>query len=84
MGHTAVLSVRPSSARAAAGTVLRIAGCIPSFFTRKKGALGPLLSALVGASKRVTPTLQILLKALTVVEKKVLICTVHVGTCIQE
>ena len=38
------------------GTLLRIAGCIPAFSTRGKGALGPLLSALAGASKRETPT----------------------------
>ena len=38
------------------GTLLRIAGSIPVFSTRGKGALGPLLSALVGASKRETPT----------------------------
>ena len=31
-------------------------GCIRSYPTRGKGALGPLLSALVGASKRETPT----------------------------
>ena len=31
-------------------------GCIPAYPTRRKGALGPLLSALVGASKGETPT----------------------------
>ena len=39
-----------------AGTLLQVAGCIPAFSTRGKGALGPLLSALAGARKRVTPT----------------------------
>ena len=34
----------------------RIAGCIPAFSTRGKGALGPLLSAPAGAGKRETPT----------------------------
>ena len=36
--------------------LLRFAGCIPAFSTRGKGILGPFLSALVGASKRETPT----------------------------
>ena len=43
------------------GTLLQITGCIPAFSTRGKGAL-PLLSALVGVSKR-EHLLQILLKA---------------------
>ena len=30
--------------------------CIPAFSTRGKGALGPLLSASAGATKRETPT----------------------------
>ena len=41
------------------GTLLRIAGCIPAFSTRGKGALGPLLSAPAGASKRETLTLNL-------------------------
>ena len=43
-------------AGAPAGTLLRIASCIPAFSTRGKGALGPLLTAPAGASKRETPT----------------------------
>ena len=35
---------------------MRIAGCIPAYPTRGKGALGPVLSAPAGASKRETPT----------------------------
>ena len=51
-----MLSVRPGwKPGAPAGTLLRIAGCIPTFSTRGKGALGPPLSALAGASKRETP-----------------------------
>ena len=52
-------------AGAPAGTLLGIAGCItsPAFSTRGKGALGPLLSAPAGASKRETPTSN-LMKAL--------------------
>ena len=46
----------PAPAGALAGTLLRIVGFIPAFSTRGKGALGPLLSALAGASKRETPT----------------------------
>ena len=38
------------------GTLLQIAGCIPTFSTRGKGALGPLSSAPAGASERETPT----------------------------
>ena len=38
------------------GTLLRIADCIPTFSTRGKGALGSLLSAPTGASKRETCT----------------------------
>ena len=38
------------------GTLLQVTGCIPAFSTRGKGALGPLLSAPAGASKRETPT----------------------------
>ena len=52
----AVLSVRPGSLGTPAGTHLQKAGCIPVYPTRGKGALGPLLSAPVGASKRETPT----------------------------
>ena len=44
------------------GTLLQITGCIPAFSTRGKGALRPLLSVLVGVSKR-EHLLQILLKA---------------------
>ena len=51
-----VLSVRPDTRRSSGGVLLRIAGCIPAFSTRGKGALGLLLSALAGASKRETPT----------------------------
>ena len=43
-------------AGAPTGTLLRIAGCIPAFSTRGKGALGHLLSALAGDSKREMPT----------------------------
>ena len=50
-----VLSVRPGS-HPPEGTLLRIAGCIPTISTGGKGALGPLLSAPEGASKRETPT----------------------------
>ena len=46
----------PAPAGGPAGTLLQIAGCIPVFSTRGKGALGPLLSALAGASKKETPT----------------------------
>ena len=35
---------------------MQIAGCIPAYPTRGKGAPRPLLSALAGASKRETPT----------------------------
>ena len=52
----AVLSVRPGSRRSSGGYSLanhRLYSCIP---TRGKGALGPLLSAPAGASKRETPT----------------------------
>ena len=38
------------------GTLLQVTGCILVFSTRGKGALGPLLSAPAGASKRETPT----------------------------
>ena len=38
------------------GTLLQIASCIPAFSTQAKGALGSLLSAPAGASKRETPT----------------------------
>ena len=37
------------------GTLLQITGCIPAFFIRGKGALGPLSSTPAGASKRETP-----------------------------
>ena len=35
---------------------MRIAGCTPAYPTRGKGALGPILPAPAGASKRETPT----------------------------
>ena len=35
---------------------MQITVCIPAFLTRGKGALGSLLSAPAGASKRETPT----------------------------
>ena len=38
------------------GTLLQINSLIPAFSTTGKGALGPLLSAPAGASKRETPT----------------------------
>ena len=38
------------------GTLLRITGSILTFSTRGKGAMGPLLSAPAGASKRETTT----------------------------
>ena len=38
------------------GTLLQIAGCIPAFSTRRKGALGFLLSVPADASKREKPT----------------------------
>ena len=46
----------PAPTGAPAGTLLQIAGCIPAYPSRGKGAFGPLLSALVGARKRETPT----------------------------
>ena len=39
----------------AAGSLLRITGCILAFSTRGKNFLGPLLSARTGASQRETP-----------------------------
>ena len=46
----------PAPAGTLVGTLLQIASCMPAFSSRGKGALGPLLSALAGASKRETPT----------------------------
>ena len=54
LGSTFSKTQLPS--RAPAGTLLQFTGCIPAFSTRGKGALGPLLSAPGGASKRETPT----------------------------
>ena len=51
-----MLSVRPGSCQSSGGYSLVNRSCIPAFSTRGKGALGPLLSAPVGASKRETPT----------------------------
>ena len=48
-----VFSVTPGSRRSSGG----YSGCIPAYPTKRKGALGPLLSALAGASKRETPRL---------------------------
>ena len=47
-----VFSVTPASHRSSGG----YSGCIPAYPTKGKGALGPLLSAHAGASKRETPT----------------------------
>ena len=50
-----MFSVDPAPVGAPAGTHLQIAGCIPAYPTKGKGALGPLLSALAAAGKRETP-----------------------------
>ena len=49
-------------ARAPASTLLRIAGCIPAFSTRGKGALGPFYQ-LCRVLAKARHLLQILLKA---------------------
>ena len=53
----AVLSVRPGSRRSSGGYSLANRRLYSSAFsTREKGAMGPLLSAPAGASKRESPT----------------------------